>query len=316
MKLKPTHKIFFGLLAVLAAVVLFTLPFWAVKKETIYLYTSSNVLTSREKGFIRELKNLDYAVKVNPKQFPARGSIGFWFKSSAYVKQIAESEAEYNFIYNEDFYPFEWQGLKNPPIVLTPYQKLYEHYMRANMRSALFTLGINPVDFYQHNRRKVNPLVYYGDNMQDDKVGQQLLAEPNVRFLGRFWPNDGRMLEVSEESVSGRCETLAETEIVIVPAYVSSPQGEMITAAVMEATACGALVMSPENQVLKQQYGESIIYYRKAEDVVPLVTYYLNNKTIMAQKTAEAAAITQKRATSAQSAKRFKQLYDWLKDNS
>lgn len=316
MKLKPTHKISFGLLAALAAVVLCTLPFWAVEKETIYLYTSSNVLTSREKGFIRELKNLNYGVKVNPKQLPVQGSIGFWFKSPAYVKQIGESAAKYNFIYNEEFYPFEWQGLKNPPIVLTPYRKLYEHYMRANVKSALFTLGVNPVDFYQHNRRKVNPLVYYGDNKQDDKVGEQLLAEPNVRFLGRFWPNDGRMLEVSEASASKRCETLAETEIVIIPTYTSSPQGEMITAAVMEATACGALVMSPENQVLKQQYGESIVYYRTAEEAVPLVSYYLNNKTIIAQKTADAAAITQKNATSAQSAKRFKQLYDWLKNNS
>lgn len=178
MKLPAAQKTVLGLLAAIAAAALCALPFLAVKKDIVYVYAKSPVPDSRETGFIRELKRLGYEVKLNSSSLPAAGTVGLWFRPPEFASQLETSPAAWNFIYNEDYYPFDWRGLKKFPVVLTPYRELYEHYARSNIRTAMFTVGVNTTDFYAPETvfqpgYKVYPLVYYGDNNKSSPVGRE-----------------------------------------------------------------------------------------------------------------------------------------------
>lgn len=192
MKLPAAQKTVLGLLAAIAAAALCALPFLAVKKDIVYVYAKSPVPDSRETGFIRELKRLGYEVKLNSSSLPAVGTVGLWFRPPEFASQLETSPAAWNFIYNEDYYPFDWRGLKKFPVVLTPYRELYEHYARSNIRTAMFTVGVNTTDFYAPETvfqpgYKVYPLVYYGDNNKSSPLAESLKnkAETTSR---RHWP--------------------------------------------------------------------------------------------------------------------------------
>ena len=179
MKLPAAQKTVLGLLAAIAAAALCALPFLAVKKDIVYVYAKSPVPDSRETGFIRELKRLGYEVKLNSSSLPAAGTVGLWFRPPELASQLETSPAAWNFIYNEDYYPFDWRGLKKFPVVLTPYRELYEHYARSNIRTAMFTVGVNTTDFYAPETvfqpgYKVYPLVYYGDNNKSSPLAESL----------------------------------------------------------------------------------------------------------------------------------------------
>lgn len=123
---------------------------------------------------------------------PAVGTVGLWFRPPEFASQLETSPAAWNFIYNEDYYPFDWRGLKKFPVVLTPYRELYEHYARSNIRTAMFTVGVNTTDFYAPETvfqpgYKVYPLVYYGDNNKSSPLAESLKnkAETTSR---RHWP--------------------------------------------------------------------------------------------------------------------------------
>ena len=215
MKLPAAQKTVLGLLAAIAAAALCALPFLAVKKDIVYVYAKSPVPDSRETGFIRELKRLGYEVKLNSSSLPAAGTVGLWFRPPEFASQLETSPAAWNFIYNEDYYPFDWRGLKKFPVVLTPYRELYEHYARSNIRTAMFTVGVNTTDFYAPETvfqpgYKVYPLVYYGDNNKSSPLAESLKKQSgnnkpsplagslnaqnstvlgSVWFMGRFWEN-------------------------------------------------------------------------------------------------------------------------------
>lgn len=354
MKLPAAQKTVLGLLAAIAAAALCALPFLAVKKDIVYVYAKSPVPDSRETGFIRELKRLGYEVKLNSSSLPAAGTVGLWFRPPEFASQLETSPAAWNFIYNEDYYPFDWRGLKKLPVVLTPYRELYEHYARSNIRTAMFTLGVNTVDFYAPEAvfqpgYKVYPLVYYGDNNKSSPLAESLkkqsennkplseslnaqsrndnpssLAEKlkkyggtvqgNVWFMGRFWENGLPQL-VPQGTPAEKGRELSRAFITAVYAAPETPAAKMVPAETAEAAAAGALVIMPSNSAVKEIYGDNVIMYEKESDFPGLVDYYLQNPEISRAKIVAAQKITVDRLSSAASARRFKEILDWLRQN-
>lgn len=356
MKLPAAQKTVLGLLAAIAAAALCALPFLAVKKDVVYVYAKSPVPDSRETGFVRELKRLGYEVKLNSSSLPAAGTVGLWFRPPEFASQLETSPAAWNFIYNEDYYPFDWRGLKKLPVVLTPYRELYEHYARSNIKTAMFTLGVNTVDFYAPEAvfqpgYKVYPLVYYGDNNKSSPLAESLkkqsgnnkpsplaeslnaqsrndnpssLAEKlkkygrtvqgSVWFMGRFWENGLPQL-VPQGTPAEKGRELSRAFITAVYAAPETPAAKMVPAETAEAAAAGALVIMPSNPAVKEIYGDNVIMYEKESDFPGLVGYYLQNPEISRAKIIAAQKITVDRLSSAASARRFKEILDWLRQN-
>ncbi len=317
MKLPIAHKFVLCILVVVAAVTLCVLPFLSIGKETIYIYTKSLHPNSRELGFIKELRGLGYEVKLNSSNMPRQEDIGIWFKAPEYIKEINKSQAKYNFIYNEDYYPLNWQEIQTRLIVLTPYQDLYEHYSRSNIQSAKFILGVNLADFYinQNNFKsgyKEYPLVYYGDNNKPSPLAEKLRQEPNVKFLGRFWENNENILPDKDGDEAERREFLSKAQIIAVYNEAVSTESKIINTEILEATASGGLVISSPNSAAKEIYGDNIIIYEQLEDFPKQVNYYLNHPEIMRSKVINAQKITAEKLSSAASARRLHEIIEWL----
>lgn len=134
------HKVYLNVLFIVTAVVLCTLPFLFYPKEKVYIYTTDKKMSLNEEGFINELKKLNYNVVIN-KDVTNSQNLAIWFVSPSKVRDIMDkTKFTHNFVYSDEYYPFHYVGLKKLPIVLTPHQKLYEHYMRSNIKSALITI--------------------------------------------------------------------------------------------------------------------------------------------------------------------------------
>lgn len=138
MKKHAGHKLVLFLVLAVTAAVLCALPFFLPQKPVVCVYTSLDKPEAKQLEFVKELKRLGYKVKLNSKDFPQKGEVGLWFKNPEFAYKIENSSAEYNFLYSKEHYPFEWYGMKKIPVVLTPYVSLYEHYMRTNIKVALF----------------------------------------------------------------------------------------------------------------------------------------------------------------------------------
>lgn len=137
MTIKAGYKIKLFLALALTAVVCVTLPFLAYKTEVISVYPQQNSLNATEKSFISALKKEGYDVKISPVKQTA---IAIWFRFPNQIKEITASTAKYNFMYTEEHYPFDWYKIDNLPIILTPHQDLYEHYVRSNLKSARISI--------------------------------------------------------------------------------------------------------------------------------------------------------------------------------
>ena len=314
MKLSAAHKTGWVLAAAIAAVVLCTLPFLAAQKAVISIYSDSPVLGAREEGFVRELKKNGYRVRVNPgaKSSPALAAV--WFKPPEAVSGLPADKAVYNFVYNEAYYPFDWRGLRNIPVVLTPYRDLYEHYARANIKSALFSLGINTAEFaFPGAVAKKYPLIWYGDNNKNAPLADEMRARRDIRFLGKFWPRDGKDVPATGDREKG--QILAQTAVAVVYSPANTPDTKKIPSGVAEAAAAGALVITTENAAVREVYGDSVIMAQNEKDIPALADYYLAHPEIAAAKIITARSITAQKMSSAAVAARFIEILNWLQDS-
>lgn len=136
--IKVTKKKYISLLLTIAAVVIFTLPFWLPEKE-IFIY-SAKPLTSEEQGYVAKLQKIGYKAKHVALNGEQKSDIAIWFGSADFVKHIETSKAKYNFLYIEEYYPVNFDSLQEYPIILTPHKALYEHYVRSNIKTALLDI--------------------------------------------------------------------------------------------------------------------------------------------------------------------------------
>ena len=136
MKLSAKHKISLFVVLTVAVVVLCTLPLLFTKKNILYVY--ANELP--QQSFFSGLKRAGFNVIFNSYDKPKDGSDVLWFSMPQQLEKIQDNNFRFNFVYTEDNYPIDWQQLQTPVIILTPYQKLYEHYMRSNVPAAKFNL--------------------------------------------------------------------------------------------------------------------------------------------------------------------------------
>lgn len=126
-------KLFLGL--AITAVVLFTLPFLACKKTIIAVYPANAPINIKEKALISALEKEGYTVQLAPKKQRAI-DVSIWFRSPQELSDVVSSTAKYSFFYSEEHYPFDWYKIATLPIVLTPHNDLYEHYVRSNVKAA------------------------------------------------------------------------------------------------------------------------------------------------------------------------------------
>ncbi len=316
MKLPIVQKIYIILLAIVAAVALCVLPFFAIDKETIYVYTANIYPDSREQGFVNALKRIGYKVKLNNKSSPAPDSIGFWFTPPKYLAKINQSQAKYNLIYSEGYYPLDSQEVQTNLIILTPYQDLYEHYVRSNIKSAKFVLGVNLEDFSVNSKNflkgyKKYPLIYYGGDTLSP-LAEKLRQEKNVKFLVQKGEIGANILPIKEGDVTERGDFLSKASIVALYNYENSPQRKYIQPELMEAAASGALVVSTPNSAVEEIYGDSIVMYRNLEEFPKQINYYLTHQEIMRNKIIKAHKITAEKLSSEASARRIHELIEWL----
>jgi hypothetical protein len=306
--MNTTHKIYLGVLSIIAAAVLCTLPFLLVNKETIYVYTQNQHPNTKERGFVDELKNSGYRVILN-KPVSQNEKVAIWFKPTSMVRDIITSSLfEYNFIYNEDYYPYNWQGLVKHPIMLTPYQDLYEHYMRSNIKSALFYLGVNLKDYYPRSNNKYN-LAYYEQRSSSTETGSYLSNLADVKYIGRFWQNDIKYNASSEEIAQKENEMLSEAYAVVVD---NTFDNKLIPEEILQATASGSLVLTPKNNAIYNIFKDNIVYYEQKEDIQILADYYKKHVSLSSNKTNKAREITVKKLSSKASVDRFIKLLEWM----
>ena len=315
MKIRTGHKFVLYLVSAITAAVLCTLPFLAVKKDTLYVYTNSPELLSSEQGFIRELKLLGINVIVNGNNKPEADSYGLWFKNPEYVAELDTSPAKINFLYTEAYYPIEWKDKDKHPVVLTPYRELYEHYVRSNIKTAQLALGVNTTDFYAEGKQKKYPLVYVGDNNKVSPIAEFLQQRQDVKFIGAFWPKE-KTLPINEKQASERRKALSQTKIVVVYNAEETPASKKIPNEVLEAVAAGALVLSSPNAAISETFGENVVIYEDETDLSNKYQYYLAHNKEAQNKIIAAQNILTEKLSSKAAAVRFKKILDWLKENN
>lgn len=136
MQKKAGYKIKLFLAYAITAAVLCALPFLVYGKTVINVYPSRAVPNAAEKALITALQQQGYKVKISPSS--SKKDIALWFRPPEQVGEAAGGTAKYNFMYSDAHYPFAWQEHTKLPIILTPHQDLYEHYMRSNVKAAVF----------------------------------------------------------------------------------------------------------------------------------------------------------------------------------
>jgi hypothetical protein len=140
MKANLTNKIYLYLFLIVTAVVLCALSLHFFSKDFIYIYTLEKEPNKDEQYLINNLQERGYKVIIN-KTISKNETISLWFKKPEQIENImSKTKFKYNFVYSDAYYTFDWDNLDNLPIMLTPYQELYEHYMRSNVKTALFRI--------------------------------------------------------------------------------------------------------------------------------------------------------------------------------
>ena len=109
---------------------------------------------------------------------------------------------------------------------------------------------------------------------------------------------------------------LSQTSVAVVYYPSGAPENKIISPKIAEAAAAGALVITGDNPAVKEMYGDSVIAARADEEILGLAEYYLNQPEISAEKITAARRITAEKLSAAASARRFKAILDWLKNNS
>ena len=310
MNTKATHRLYIIVLLFITAVVFCTLPFLLVKKDTIYVYTKNLIPDSRERGLVLELKELGYEVKVNQKPSKPKET-ALWFRLPHNIKEImSNTKFTYNFIYNEEYYPFEYENLEKMPILLTPYQDLYEHYMRQNIKSATFVLGANQREYNIINTKNKTDIVYYENRNKDKNLASHLTLLGNVKFLGRFWNNNISPTASLALIAENENKILSKAKYTIIDNYKDN---NLIPEELLNASLTSTLILTPANSRVYNIYKDSIVYFNNPKDIEHLILYYEQNNSTAQEKSLRAQNITANQLSSSSSAKRFQELLNWLK---
>lgn len=314
MKLKTKHKVYVFLVLLLTAAVLCTLPFLAIKKDVVYVYTEEKQPLLKEQGFIKGLKMAGFRTVVNSPNMPPQNAYAFWFKNPEDINKIEKSPAKINFLYTEAYYPIEWKGVKNMPVILTPYRDVYEHCVRSNIKTALLTPGVDLSEFYMNGEIKKYPLTYYGDNNKINPL-TDILNRENAKLIGNFWPQRNRILAKNDDKNKEKRKALAQSKIVVIYNQPGTPQSKKIPQEIMEATLSGALVFSSPNPAVYELYKDNVIYYEDEQDFLEKKKYYLQRYNQVQPKILAAEKITAENLSIKETAQRFKELLTWMKEN-
>ncbi len=137
MKTKAGYKRTLFLVLAITAVVCCTLPFLASTSQRVGVYISSNSLSKDEEAFVNALSKEGFDVKINP---TSKENVNIWLNVTIQETDFSKFSSKYDFVYIKEYAPIEWYKQETLPIVLTPYQDLYEHYTRSNVKTAVLKI--------------------------------------------------------------------------------------------------------------------------------------------------------------------------------
>lgn len=306
MRIRTGYKINLALVLAITAVMLCILPFLAWQKETLYVYTSSSNPDNQVKALLKEFRYAGYRVRLNAKTGSSSAAVCLWLKTLP-PEGNTSCQNGWNFVYTEEYAP---QKADEKTILLTPYRTLFEHYSRSNIKTALFTIGVDLSAFYPDNQKKLYPVAYWGDNNKPSLVAEAVQTIPSARILGDFWGANPRVLKPAGNSFLDTGNILRAIGIVV---FYDAEQGAKIPQEVMAATASGALVIMNENSAVKEAYSQNVITYQSEEDMLKQVAYYLQNPQIAKQKVISAQQITAQKYSIHNTVQHFTEILAWLK---
>jgi len=304
------QRVFLNVLLFITAVVLCALPFFVLPQNKVYVYTKNIYPDSREDGFVGQLQKKGYRVYIN-KEPTSQEEVAIWFKSFASIPfKEAKAKFTYNFIYSEDYSVVGFSKFDDNFIVLTPYVEIYEHYMRSNIKSAMFYLGVNTKDFTYLAKNKKYMLTYYELRNKNTLLIDYLKKDKNVQFVGKFWNNNHKEKASYRDIAKKENKILNDSFAVIVD---NSKNPKLIPEELIRATMSRALVLTNKTPSVYDIYKENLVYYENKEDIKHILSYYKKHKGLVEDKTKEALNVTINKMSSSSSAKRFDELLNWLK---
>ncbi len=313
MKIKLTHNIISIVLLLITAVVLCALPLKYIKQEKIYIYTKTKIPSSQERGFALALRKKGYKVIINSENKLSDDDVSIWFSNiEAIERKIDRASMKYCFLYVQDYFPINLDLTKENPIILTPYQDIFEHYTRTNIRSATFYLGENEKVFSFSGNQDKNLVSYYELRNKDTNLAK--FARSNgINLLGAFWINSDISMNVTEEYLYDMYnKKLKESVITLVD---NAQSNNLIPHEIIHATLSGSLVITPYNKAVYDMYKNNVIYYDTLENAKKLIEEYKLNNQARQKAVVNAYKITTSKLTSIQSVERFVELLKWLKSN-
>lgn len=307
MKLPGGYKKALGAVAAITAVALLALPFSAVRKEKVYVYTATPAANSEEAGFIRALKNAGVRVTVNETGGDANG-IGFWFRAPEFAEWLQKSTFKQNFLYSAAYYPLDFKGIKRFPVMLTPFQALFEHYQRSNVLAATFEIGVNTADFYDEGLKRTVPVLYWSDNNKPSYAAEVVAKVFGARFAGNSWEPEKK---AANGSAAVFRQAAGRAQIVVVFAPEGSAERKRAPKEALAAALSGALVFTTPNEVLEDLLGKDVVVYDSAEALQEKLAYWLKRPNEAAAKARRSAQKVRKKASSEAAARRFLELLNW-----
>ena len=312
MKIKLTHNIISIVLLMITAVVLCALPLKYFKQEKIYIYTKAKIPSSQENGFVQGLRKRGYKVIVNSENKISENDVSVWFSNIETIESKSKLPLKYCFLYVQDYFPLNLDLTKENPIILTPYQDIFEHYTRTNIRSATFYLGENEKVFSFSSKQDKKQITYY--ELRDKYTNLAQFAHNNeVNLLGSFWVNDNISMNATEEDIYEiYSKKLQESVITLVD---NNHVNNLIPQEIIHATLSGSLVITPYNKAVYNMYQNNVVYYDTLENAKKLITEYKLNPKLRQSAIINAYKTTTNKLTSTQSVERFIELLNWLKNN-
>ena len=313
MKIKLTHNVISIVLLLITAVVLCALPLKYFKQEKVYIYTKTKKPSSQESGFIQALRKRGYKVIVNSEDKISEDDVSIWFSNIEAIERKKDRVSmKYCFLYVQDYFPVNLDLTKENPIILTPYQEIFEHYTRTNIRSATFYLGENEKVFSFSGKQDKKHVTYYELRNKDTNLAQ--FANNNgINLLGGFWVNNDVSMNVTEEylyDIYGK--KLQESVVTLVD---NTQSNNLIPQEIIHATLSGSLVVTPYNKAVYNMYKNNVVYFDTLENAKKLIAEYRINTKTRQDAVINAYKITSNKLTSTKSVERFIDLLNWLKNN-
>jgi hypothetical protein len=186
--------------------------------------------------------------------------------------------------------------------------------MRSNVPAAKLQLGVDISLFYAKRKNRKYSVIYYGDYDKKESLVDMLKKEKNVCFARRWGEKRTDLCTLSMDDEQERSKVFSESKMIIIDNKDEPSFTQKIPTEITEAAAAGALVFTKPHKLVQETYGSSVVIYNNEQELLAKIKYYQqehknSEQNIVAQK------IAAEKLSSKASAKRFYEIWKWLKEN-